>query len=114
MAEKAAKKPVIVIRDNLKQRDVTAFDLELARIPGNYLLARKASSRMAAYLKAAIGADWIAEPACKARDVVEDGETRREYMFDGGDVDDMDPRTVFKAGHLVSELYDEFTSLDPS
>lgn len=109
-----AKKPEpVVIRGNLKQRDVTAFDLALVHVP-NYLMMRAASSRMAAYLKAAIEAGWIEQPECKFREVTEDGETKREYLFGGVDVDDSDPRAVYRAGKAVSDLYDEFTSLDPS
>ena len=99
----------IVLRGDLKQRDVTALELELVRIPGNYLVLARASSRMAAYLKAAIGAGWVLEPPCEAK-----GTKERVYLFDGVDVDDMAPRDCYAAGKVVSDLMDEFTTVDPN
>lgn len=106
----AKKKPFIVIRDDLRQRDVTALELELPRIPGTYLLLPSAASRMAAYLKAAIGAGWIVAPPCEARG----SGKERVYLFDGVDVDDMHPRDAYRAGKAVSDLMDEFTTVDPN
>lgn len=104
------KQQAITIRSDLKQRDVTALELELARMPGDYLMLRNASSRMAAYLKAAIGAGWIEKPACEVR--VSGKE--RVYLFDGEDVDDMHPRACYAAGKTVSDLMDKFTTVDPT
>lgn len=109
MAKKDESAPVVTIRGDLKQRDVTALDLELARV-GNYLLTRQASSRMAAYLKAAIGAGWIEAPECKASG---NGEAR-QYFFGDADVDDLHPKVAYNAGKAVSDLYDDFTTVDPN
>lgn len=98
------------IRADLKQRDVTALELELARMPGNYLMLKHASSRMAAYLKAAIGAGWVEEPDAEVKT---EGK-ERAYLLDGVDVDDMPPRDCYAAGKAVSDLMDEFTSVDPN
>ncbi len=109
MAKKDEAKPVVTIRGDLKQRDVTALDLELART-GNYLLTKHASSRMAAYLKAAIGAKWIEEPECK----VTGNNDERRYFFGDTDVDDLHPRVAYNAGKAVSDMYDDFTTVDPN
>lgn len=107
-------KPAIVVRGDLKQRDVTALELELARMPGNYLMLARASSRMAAYLKAAIGAGWIVEPEATTRQVVEGKTTVTEYLLAGVNVDDMEPRECYRAGRVISDLMDEFTTVDPN
>ena len=101
---------MIEIRGDLKQRDVTALELELARMPGNYLMLKNASSRMAAYLKAAIGAGWLEAPECEVK---VDGK-ERTYFLDGVDVDDMHPRECYSAGRQISDLMDEFTTVDPN
>lgn len=111
---KEKAKAAIVLRGDLKQRDVTALEMELIKIPGSYLMLRNASSRMAAYLKAAIATGWIVEPETATRQVTEGKSTRTEYLLDGVDVDEMDPRDAYRAGHAVSELYDSFTTLDPN
>jgi hypothetical protein len=101
----------ITVRSDLKQRDVTALELELVRVPGNYLMLGKASSRMAAYLKAAIASGWIVEPETEVKD---EGKDKRLYLLDGVDVDDMHPRACYAAGKVISDLMDEFTSVDPN
>lgn len=107
-------KPAFSLRGDLKQRDVTKLDLELAKLAGEYLVLRGMSSRMAAYLKAAIAAGWFLEPETVTRQVTEGKVARTEYLFGGVDVDEMAPNEAYRAGHAVSELYDSFTTLDPN
>lgn len=110
------KKPLITLRGDLKQRDVTAYEMELSQVPLPAHLFRipSSSAYRAAALKAAIGAGWVEAPECKKREVHEDGKEVIEYMFDGVDVDDLEPATAYKAGSAVLELYDGFTRLDPT
>ncbi len=104
--------PLVVVKDDLRQRDVRALELEMLNLPSR-LLMRASSSHHEAMLKAAIGAGWIVEPKCRRRDVIEDDEKNTEYYFGDVLVDDLPPRVCYQAGHVIELLYEEFTSLDP-
>ena len=103
----------IELKTPLLARDVRALELELAGLPER-LLARASFSHHEMILKAAIGAGWIANPEAKKREVIEDGVHSVEYFLDGQLVDDSDPGVVYRAGHVIESLYQEFTSLDPN
>lgn len=108
----------LVLRSDLKQRDVRALETELLNIPTPISL-RSSSIYNEAMLKAAIGASWIESPECKRELVMSpngDGKDKKEYRYylDGVLVDDMHPKECYQAGHKISQLYGEFTELDPN
>lgn len=108
----------IVLRSDLKQRDVRALETELLNIPRPISL-RASSIFNEAMLKAAIGAGWIESPVCKRELVVSgngSGPEKQEYRYylDGVLVDDMHPRDCYQAGYKISQLYGEFTEIDPN
>lgn len=106
--------PIIVIRGDLKQRDVRNLELEAIDVGHEYLNSPISSSKHEAFLKAAIGAGWIESPECKKATRFEDKKRIVEYYFDGVLVDDLDPRVCYAAGEVVIELMVEFTSLVPN
>lgn len=113
MAKKEEKKPV-VIRGDLKQKDVRNLELEALRVGHDYLIQKASSSYHEVMLKAAIGAGWIQEPQCRKVERVEGKERVTEYYFGDVLVDDLHPRACYAAGDVIIELMADFTSLDPT
>ena len=107
----------IVFRSDLRQRDLRALELELLEIP-RPMSIRVSATHHEAMLKAAIGASWIESPETIKKVIVEvEGDKEKKvnkYYFDKTLVDDMLPNDCYRAGHAVSVLYNEFTSLDPN
>ena len=101
------------LKDKLVARDVRNLELELAELPDR-LLSRASFSHHEMILKAAIAAGWIEEPETKKRQIVENGETFAEYLWDGQLIDDMEPQIVYGAGHVIEKMYKGFTQLDPN
>lgn len=100
------------LRDDLKQRDIDAFELELIGL--KYLgLSMSASSR-AAMLRASIAAGWWASPVTSVRTVIEGKDERKEYLFDGVNVDDMRPNDAWHLGGMALELHNAATRFDPN
>ena len=116
MSKAKERQPAVQIRGDLKQRDVRALEIALIDIPrpSGLLGIGAASIYMEAMLKAAIAAGWVDEPECRMREVIENGKRLIEYYFGDTLVDDLPPNVCYRAGAIISQLYNEFTNLDPN
>jgi hypothetical protein len=76
-------------------------------------LPRRVSRRTASgALQAAIEAGWILSPAVAYEDVTTaDGKTRRRYIFDGVEVDDMTAAEVAYYGTLCNAHFEDSTRI---
>ena len=82
-----------VIKGDLRERHVVAFEQAAAAIP--HVILSATNSYKHAYLCAAIKAEWIESPAVSFEEVTtkENGRTVRKdrYLYDGVDIDEMHP-----------------------
>lgn len=96
------------LKGDLRQRDVAAWNRPYIAYPYRAALA---DERQAA-LQAAIEAGWILSPPCSWEDVTTaDGKTRRRYLFDGVEVDDLLPSEVAYYGTLVLAHFEDATRI---
>lgn len=114
MAEKKKETPLLVLRADLKAKDVTAFELERLQVGHDYILDESSFSNRMVALKCAIGVGWIEDPDCKKVQRVIDGKREISYVFGGIDVDDMQPALCYKLGGLVNAFKREMMALDPN
>lgn len=77
------------LRDDLRQRDVYAFESRVHTLGG---FSKEGSNILAAHaLKAAIDAGWVADPPSE---VLQTSGGEKRYELGGEDVDDMHPGKV--------------------
>jgi len=96
------------LKDDLRQRDVAEWNRPYIAYPYRDALA---DERQAA-LQAAIEAGWILSPATTYEDVTTaDGKTRRRYLFDGVEVDEMLAAEVAYYGRLVLAHFEDATRI---
>ena len=99
---------VWTLRGDLQQRDVALWNRAYLNHPYRAALA---DERQAA-LQAAIEAGWILSPAVSYEDVTTpDGKTRRRYLFDGVEVDEMLAAEVAYYGRLVLAHFEDATRI---
>ena len=92
----------------LKHKHIVALEEAIFKFPTS-LLMRAVNSSVAAgiYVKAAVKAGWIVEPAN------ETGEFNKaeRYFIDGVDVDEMEAWEVAYLGREVEQLYNSLTNI---
>ena len=96
------------LRQDLRQRDVAVWNRAYLNHPYRDALAgeRQAS------LQAAIEAGWILSPVCTYEDVTAaDGASRRRYLFDGVEVDDLTAAEVAYYGTLCNAHFEDSTRI---
>ncbi len=99
---------VWTLKSDLRQRDVAAWNRAYLNHPYRAALA---DERQAA-LQAAIEAGWILSPDCTYEDVTTaSGQTRRRYLFDGVEVDDMLASEVAYYGTLCNAYFEDATRI---
>ena len=99
---------VWTLKGDLKQRDVAVWNRAYINHPHRAALA---DERQAA-LQAAIEAGWILSPVCTYEDVTAaDGISRRRYIFDGVEVDDMTAAEVAYYGTLCNAHFEDSTRI---
>ena len=99
---------VWTLKGDLRQRDVAVWNRAYIKHPNRDALAdeRQAS------LQAAIEAGWILSPAVAYEDVTAaDGKTRRRYLFDGVEVDDLTAAEVAYYGTLCNAHFEDSTRI---
>ena len=99
---------VWTLRQDLRQRDVAVWNRAYLNHPYRDALAdeRQAS------LQAAIEAGWILSPVCTYEDVTAaDGASRRRYLFDGVEVDDLTAAEVAYYGTLCNAHFEDSTRI---
>lgn len=103
---------VFRLKDDLRQRDVVAWNRVYAARGAGGLRAPFAVERQAA-LEAAIEAGWIVEPECRAEEVTDlsTGVVSKRYVFDGVLVDDLRPAEVNSYGGACSRLFDALMAI---
>jgi len=94
---------VFALKDDLRQRDVTAWNRAYLDHTPRVALA---DERQAA-LEAAIVAGWIVAPETRYEDVTDGatGKTSRRYLFDGVDIEDMLPAEVYHYGGACNDHF---------
>ena len=96
------------LKQDLRQRDVAVWNRAYINHPHRAALA---DERQAA-LQAAIEAGWILSPVCTYEDVTAaDGISRRRYIFDGVEVDDMTAAEVAYYGTLCNAHFEDSTRI---
>ena len=99
---------VWTLKGDLRQRDVATWNRAYLNHPFRAALA---DERQAA-LQAAIEAGWILSPAVAYEDVTTpDGKSRRRYVFDGVEVDDMTAAEVAYYGTLCNAHFEDSTRI---
>ena len=97
------------LRDDLRQRDVYAFETNVNKLGG--LREDGASIRAVTALKAAIEAGWLVAPVSE---VLRDSKNRARHFIDGEDVDDMHAGKVLFYGARVVNAYTSAISIPPN
>ena len=101
---------VWTLKGDLRQRDVAVWNRAYLNHPYRAALA---DERQAA-LQAAIEAGWILSPAVAYEDVTAaDGKTRRRYIFDGVEVDDMTAAEVARFATRILRIQRASQKPDP-
>ena len=99
---------VWTLTDDNRQRIIANWNRAYLAHPYRAALA---DERQAA-LQAAIEAGWILSPACSYEDVTTpDGKTRRRYLFDGVEVEDLTAAEVAYYGTLCNAHYEDSTRI---
>jgi hypothetical protein len=92
------------LKDNLTQFDFEAFETALTKMPLTLLLRKTGSSLSSgAMLRAAIRADWIISPDCRAMIDEKNGEAA--YFYAGKDINQMHPAVVSWLGEKIDKKY---------
>lgn len=101
-----------ILRDDLRQADVDAF--ELALLDQRRLNLMAAASNRSAMLRASIEAKWWVSPETSVRTVIENGAERKEWLFNGLEVGAMEVRDVWHLGAMVVDMHTALTAFDPN
>lgn len=96
------------LKQDLRQRDVTAWNRPFIE----HVHRAALSDERQAALESAIVAGWIESPPCTYEDVTTpEGKTRRRYLFDGVEVDDLLPSEVAYYGMLCLGHFEDATRI---
>ena len=99
-AQAPSWKEAFALRDDLRQRDVYAFEAAVSAQGG---FSKDGSSILAGHaLKAAIEAGWLAAPASE---VLQKLDGTKRYFVEGVDVDDLHPGKVRWYGTRIIDHY---------
>lgn len=106
----ASWKDSFKLRDDLRQRDVYAFETDVNTLGG---FSKDGSNILAAHaLKAAISAGWLADP--DSGEVLTDSKGESRYHLNGEDVDDLHAGKVRWFGLRVVAHYSKAVAPPPN
>ena len=109
-APAASWKDEFKLRDDLVQRDIYAFESNVAELGG---FSTDGSNILAAHaLKAAIDAGWLADP--DSGEVLTDSKGDKRHMLNKIDVDDMHPGKVRWYGLRIVAHYSKAVAPPPN
>lgn len=113
MAETKDWKKDFALKEQLTQGDFEALEMALLDMPRIVAMLRNSDMSVAhgAYLRAAIQAEWIVSPECKA--MLDEKSKERTHFYDGKDIDEMHPAVVRWLGQFVIDRHDSIISEDP-
>ena len=93
------------LKDDLFHGDFEALEMALFNMPRIISAMRKENLSIVngSYLRAAIQADWIESPQCRA--LIDDKNGDRAYFYGDHNVDKMHPAAVDWLGARIDERY---------
>lgn len=103
------------LKEPLLQRDLVAFEQSFAkqlRLGG--ATAHSSNIIAGANIQAAMDAGWVLAPPVLVRKIIEAGQERTEYLYNGQNVLDMLGGAVREIGRQVEAAYNRATEPPPN